>query len=163
MLCVLVSTPVQAATQGGLGTSSTGSIDISLNLREAVRISGLSDIVLDARQGEDTHGTSSVCIYQSRGLGFKIKAVGNGQMDNFAISANQSNIEYSVAFQADGNSVQLSPGIPVSVDTVKQPSKQDCSASGPNAQVEVSIKGTESDKAVPGEYVGILTLVVSVD
>ena len=46
LLAVLAGETAQAATQGSLGSTSTGSVSISASVPSRVRISGLSDVAL---------------------------------------------------------------------------------------------------------------------
>lgn len=56
-----------SATQGSLGTSSTGTVNIGLTIIGVVQISNLSDITLEYTPGLNTDLTSvvNVCIYSN--------------------------------------------------------------------------------------------------
>jgi len=70
LLLMLSALPFMAfaVSQGSLGTTSTGTVGITLSGAELVQISGLSDIVmLDAAVG--TNKTTDACVFTNGGTG----------------------------------------------------------------------------------------------
>ena len=64
---MIASGTLMAATDGTLGATSTGTLDISVDVEDLVRISGLSDILLtfDATGTGDVVGSSTACVYRN--------------------------------------------------------------------------------------------------
>ncbi|MGK0260793.1 MAG: hypothetical protein ACI96M_004247 [Candidatus Azotimanducaceae bacterium] len=154
---------LQAATQGSVGASSNGSLEISLTLGAAVRVSGLQDIELNATQGQDISGTSKVCIYSSGGNTFQLNALGSGQDNSFSVNFGSQSIDLNVVYSNDQGDFELEPGVRRSSTLGTSADDIDCSTNGPQGRVSVSIDGADSMSAETGTYLGTLTLVVAAE
>ena len=100
---VLGFCPAEAATQGTLGATSTGTANISITKSVQAQISDLSDMTLSSwsiGQGAVTL-YSNVCIYSSTG-GYKVTATGSGSSNAYTIASGSNTMPYSVAWNAGG-------------------------------------------------------------
>jgi hypothetical protein len=154
---------LQAATQGSVGASSNGSLEISLTLGPAVRVSGLQDIELNATQGQDISGTSEVCIYSSGANIFQLNALGSGQGNSFSVIFGLQSIDLNVVYSNDQGDFELEPGVRLSSTLGSSTDDIDCSTNGPQGRVSVSIDGADSMSAETDTYLGTLTLVVAAE
>ncbi len=175
---LLLATSTPAATQGGAGTTSSGSVDITLTTGLAARLSGLVDFALGTWSGSgDLAADQDVCIGRSGvpffGLGaYRIRAYGDGDpadVSAFTLSNGVDRLYYDVWFNDQtglGGRQSLTAG-------VMQSGLQGfgfgevlnwlfgCVVR--NANVSISVPVTQMQAAVGGTYSGTLTLVLIPD
>lgn len=175
---VLLDRPLFAATQGDPGTTSSGSVDITLTASLSARISGLTDFLLGSWGGVgDLAANQNICIGRS-GVGFigtgnyRIRADGNGDAidpNAFSLSNGVDLVYYDVFFNDQANLTgrqQLTGGQTLVGQT----------SSGfsfilnwlfgcviRNANVSVIVPEANLAGAVGGNYAGTLTLVLIPD
>ena len=148
------------ASQGSLGSTSTGTISISLDLTDNVRISGLSDIELSTVDGLVSTGETSACLFSSQPNNVQVQALGAGDGSAFALSSGSESVSYDVRLEDSNGSTALIPGTSVS-RTVNPALDPDCTVNGPNARFTVTVDHT--DVSAPGIYSGVLTLVLTAE
>jgi len=117
LLCMLVATtllcqPLSAATQGNVGTTSSGSADITLTANLTGRFTGFTDFLLGTWSGiGDLAANQNVCIGRT-GTGFgggstyRVRADGNGDpfdVNAFSLSNGVDLIYYDVYFNDQTN------------------------------------------------------------
>ena len=152
-----------AATQGTLGATSTGSLDITLTIDQLVQISALNDIALGNYTGGGANmtGIDDLCVYSNIG-GYQITATGNGAGSAFRLIGAGATIPYAVEW-ADSAGAQS--GDPMTSGTVLTNQSgtfttPNCSG-GNNARVRVTVNSTDLAAAPAQAYTGVLTLVVA--
>ena len=102
----LVAGPAQAATQGTMGSTSTGSVAISASVPGRVQLSGLSDVSF-TNQDPSTAASNAqnVCVWSNTSTkGYNVTATGSGAGNAFTLASGASNVAYSVEWA--GNSGQ---------------------------------------------------------
>ena len=161
--CLSLPLPLAAATQGTLGDTSTGTVEITLNLGSAVRISGLADIELDAEQGADAVGATDICIFHSGGINYQLNALGSGTANAFELTTPDNSVAYAVTLTDRDGSNPLTPGVPYTASLATSGDDPDCSVNGPNARLLVSIDQAATASAPRGIYTGTLTLIVAAE
>ncbi|MEX1237690.1 MAG: hypothetical protein WD994_05425 [Pseudomonadales bacterium] len=73
LAAVLTSGQALAATDGTLGTNSTGTSDISLEIADRVQITSMADIALGAWGGAgDLVGSSEFCVFRNGGDDYRL-------------------------------------------------------------------------------------------
>jgi hypothetical protein len=175
VLAGALTIPGQAlsATQGSLGTTSTGTANISITKSVQAQISDLSDMTLsnwNVGQGAVTL-TSNVCIYSSTGS-YKVTASGSGLLNIFTIASGLNLIPYSVSWNAGGagslanTGTSLTSSIQSSSFSNANTSSATCSGGGSandTARVIVSVASTDMQAAASSStaYTGTLTLLVT--
>jgi hypothetical protein len=81
-----------AATQGDLGPTSEGSLNITLTIDALVQISALDDIALGPYTGGgNLTGADNLCVYSNNG-GYDITATGNGNGGAFELLGTTVNL-----------------------------------------------------------------------
>lgn len=175
LLCLcLLSSNNHAATQGSVGSTSNGSIDIVYSQGINVLIDGLADLSLGTWSGSGAmEANDDICIGRS-GVGFfgtglyRIRASGDGEPAfpaAFTLTNGFNRIHYNVYFNDEAEltgRTQLSPGVILS----NQSSFGlffifnmlfGCSAQ--NANISIEVPETELSGAA-GTYTGTLTLLL---
>jgi hypothetical protein len=152
-----------AATQGTLGATSTGSLNITLTIDQLVQISALNDIALgNYTGGADKTGGDDLCVYSNIG-GYQITATGNGAGSAFRLlGAGAASIPYTVQW---ADAAGATSGDPMTSGTVLTNqsgtfSTPDCGG-GNNARVIVTVNSTDLAAAPAQAYTGVLTLLVA--
>lgn len=151
-----------AATQGTLGATSQGTLDITLTINALVQISALDDIPLGAYTGGgDMTGDDDLCVYSNNG-GYDITATGNGAAGAFELIGGSANIPYTVAWATTagaGTGTSLIAGVTLANQggTFTTPN---CNGAD-NAQVIVTVDDVALASAPADNYTGVLTLLVA--
>ena len=169
---LLTSGAIIAATDGVVGTTSTGTLDIQVDVDDLVRISGLSDILLtfDATGTGDVIGSSTACIYRNGAGDYNVTASGSGAASAFTIqngAAVPTVIAYTVAWDdavTGTNTSAVTALTPLTGQSGANTVADDCSTGGgANAFVEITIPRADLSAAPAGTYNGTLTLVVEAE
>lgn len=151
-----------AATQGTLGATSQGTLDITLTIDPLVQISALDDIALGTYTGGgDMTGADDLCVYSNNG-GYDITATGNGAGQAFELIGGSANIPYTVewattAGAATGTSLTSGVTLAGQGGTFTTPN---CNGAD-NARVIVTVDSTTLAAAPADSYTGVLTLLVA--
>lgn len=169
LLCscaLILSEPALAATQGSVGSTSTGSLSISATVPGRVQISGLTDIAFGTV--DPTVAASSaedVCVWSNTsGKGYSVTANGSGASNAFTLTDGTNTLAYDVQWadtsgQSSGTALSTGAALGAQVSTATNPT---CSA-GPAATASLIVNMTAANlqAAVAGAYTGTLTLVVA--
>jgi spore coat protein U-like protein len=156
-----------AATQGTVGDTSSGTSNVQITIEAVVRISQVSDILLDvpANQiGQDMQQTDTVCIYSNHvNQEYKITAVSaratpEGEFKLVNDSAGQFML-YEVYWSGGGSTQQLLNNDPTLFSGASN--HPDCLGSGDNASFTVKISGSQTKEARAGTYLDTLTLMIT--
>jgi spore coat protein U-like protein len=154
-----------AATDGTVGTSSTGDLDISMTKGDEVRISNLSNINFGSNNNTPAGQTLDVCIYSSTGS-YDITATssnGNGTTFRLANGGASSFIEYDVQWNntASGNNgTDLNNAVTSGVFTGANTTQNDCGG-GVNSRLFVDVVNSSFNAAPSDNYTDTLTLVIT--
>ncbi len=155
--------------QGTVGATSTGSLDISVDVEDLVRISGLSDILLtfDITGTGDIIGSSTACIYRNGAGDYSLNATGSGASSAFTIQ-NAAPAPTAIAYTVEWDdavtgtaAAAVTSGTPLTGQTGANTVTDDCSSGGANALVRVTVPRASLVAAPAGTYNGTLTLEVA--
>ena len=156
-----------AATQGTLGTTSTGSIEISASVANRARITGLSDVAF-VNQDPATAAASAqnVCVWSNTSTSaYTITASGSGAGSAFTLANGASTVPYSVEWNAASGQTSgtaLAAGT-ASGSLLSTATHQTCT-SGPSSSASLIVRIAAADLAtMPAatSYTGTLTLLVT--
>jgi spore coat protein U-like protein len=153
-----------AATQGNVGSTSTGTVDVKADKQPAVRISGLNDIQFAASAVTPAPQSDPVCVFSNPGQ-YLVRASGaNANGATFRLKDGGANyIAYGVRWHnaaTGGSSVDLSSG--VTSAGVSGADQASVSCGGNNtARIEIILDDTTYIAAPAGSYSDTLTLLVS--
>lgn len=172
LLCALgasgfLGTAAQAATQGSLGATSTGSVTITASVPNRARITGLTDVAF-TNQDPATLATDAqdVCVWSNTATKeYTITATGSGTASAFTLSDGSGTVAYTVEWASSSGQTSgtaLSTGT-ASAALTSTATNQNC-ASGPaaSASLVVEIATAELGTMSAGNsYTGTLTLLVT--
>jgi hypothetical protein len=158
--------PVEAARQGEMGATSSGSVGISLSVAPRARISGLKDIsISDADPASSIRSTQNICVWSnSPAGGYTLTADGSGAGGAFELTGGQQTLAYNVewaqgAGQASG---QTLAGGQTATSLQAAATQSDCGSGSGSASLIVAMDSAQLATAEPGTaYTGALTLTVA--
>jgi len=163
----LVAGPAQAATQGTMGSTSTGSVSISASVPGRVQLSGLSDVSF-TNQDPSTAASNAqnVCVWSNTSTrGYNVTATGSGTGNAFTLANGAQTVGYNVEWAGStgqSSGTALTSGTPLTGLT-STATTAGCSA-GPvtTASLIVKIPTTNLQSMQAAlSYTGTLTLVVA--
>lgn len=170
---MLAPLAAQAATQGTLGATSTGSANISVTKSVQAQISDISDMTLTNWSIGDGAVTlsSNVCVYSSTG-NYKVTATGSGSGSAFSIASGSNTIPYTVTWNAGGAGGLSNTGTSLTTNTQSASlgnasvTSANCSGGGAGndtARVIVGISQASMDAAASSStpYTGTITMLIT--
>lgn len=165
ILSAVMAPSVFAAEDGKLGETSTGQIDIDLEVTDSVEISSLDDIDFGTYGGADVgdiNAGDAFCVYVNGGDDYTITPT--SQNGSFVLVGDSfsDEIEYSVKFagKAIGADSAAAVKYNAATATFKGSVYRDCNAVN-NASLDVSIPEQEIRDATTDTYADTLILLVN--
>ncbi|MEM9604284.1 MAG: hypothetical protein AAGA11_15560 [Pseudomonadota bacterium] len=156
----------QAATQGTLGASSTGTAEITISKGDVVLITNITDVNFPqwTAGGGDQNADGQACVYSSTGS-YSIQATSTNGTGVFEMTDGSNNaLAYTLSWiddQSGAAAVPLNSG-QVNTTTMAGSSSTSCAdLSGVNARFAVSITEAALDAVPAGSYSDTLTLTVA--
>lgn len=178
----MMSSPAMASTDGALSTSdSIGTLDVTVNIPEMVRVSGLDDLTIDVTPAMLTEpffsredATSTFCVYSNDGalgaynMSVSANASGLGGGTPFAMTG-VADLPYAIWTSDDtGNQFKnfRFPGSTTSnlanADGLGRPTTLDCTDRADNASIKIGVTDANLIAAQAGTYTDTVTVTVSV-
>ena len=168
LLCAGLGSAANAATQGSLGATSTGSVSISASVPNRTQITGLSDISFaNADPTTAASNAQNICVWSNTSTkGYNVTATGSGAAGAFTLASGALPVvPYSVQWsqssgQASGTSLTKAVALTGQVSTATRPTCS--SAPATTASLITTIAATDLQNMVSAaSYTGTLTLVVA--
>lgn len=161
-----------AATQGTQGTTSTGTMVISVTKPVRASIRGMSDLTAGnwvLGQG-DRVLTTNVCVYSTRPTGgYTVRARGSGASFAYRLANGSNFVTYTVRWNSGGVNNLADTGTALTtnvtsaqfLNAARDSSTCNGAVPGPTARLIVTISGASLTSVVNGTYTGTLTLLVT--
>jgi hypothetical protein len=167
MLALGCGMAADAATQGSLGSTSTGSVSVSVSVPNRVQLSGLTDVAfLNQDPSVAASNAQNVCVWSNTSTrGYNIDATGSGAAGAFTLASGALTVPYTVEWSSSSGA---SSGTPLTSGTAltgltSTATNASCSA-GPASSasliVGISTANLQTMQAST-TYTGTLTLVVA--
>ena len=167
LIGILVPGQCLAATQGSLGSTSTGSVSIGASVPNRVELSGLGDVAFTNQDpAVAASNAQNVCVWSNTSTrGYNVTASGSGAANAFTLSNGAATVPYSVQWsgtsgQTSGTALLTGTALTGLTSTATNPT---CSA-GPSssASLVIGIAATDlQSMQAATTYNGTLTLVVA--
>ena len=160
----LMSTAASAATDGTMGSTSSGQIGIDLEVLDSVEITALNDIDFGQYGGTDTgniNAGDAFCVYRNGGDGYTITPT--SASGSFALQGVLGDtINYSVKLNGAATGADSAAAVAYNTAsaTFSGSSARDCGATD-NASVDVSITEADLRTASTDTYSDTLILLIS--
>lgn len=170
MECVALS--AIASTQGFTGVTSQGAISLSLHKASMVRISNLSDMLVNWTDTDgDVVWRNDICVYSTRGNGgYTVTATGASNDDGAFVMRNGENtVPYNITWNDGGGGnlsdegIALLPGVPSGMLSHASTDNSSCSGGtpGPTARLLITIPRSNIEAVHDGNYSETLTLLLA--
>ena len=160
-VAVGLSSVALAATDGVVGFNSTGTVDISLDVNDEVRISNLTDINLGVFAGVDAVGSSAACVYRNGTGNYNLTASGDGAAGAFTLTDGTNTVPYSVTYDDGSGAAAATAGAVLAGLTGADPASDTCAGTGNNGTIEVTVAAADAAGLPAATYAGVLTLLVA--
>lgn len=150
-----------AATQGSLGSTSTGSATVSLTIPPVFEISGLSDLALGSYSGAAMAGNEDVCVYQNGGGAYHVLATsstGSFQVSDGASHTIPMDVRWNNKIGTSGNTSLVYNT--ATAETGANITSADCSSGGKSADLQVNFTLAALQVAPAATYDATLTVVI---
>jgi len=167
LLALVTGSAANAATQGSLGTTSTGSVAVSVSVPNRVQISGLTDVAFTNQDPSVAASKAeNVCVWSNTSTrGYNVTANGSGTGGAFTLANASLSVPYSVEWAgssgaASGSALTSGTALTGLTSTATNAT---CS-SGPASTASLIVKIAASDlqsMQASTSYTGTLTLVVA--
>jgi len=155
-------------SNGSVGPTSTGSVDLTILVPDLLLVSNLNDIIFQHDRVNGASATESFCVWASPGVTYDltISSLSPTGTTTFKASSGSAFIDYTVEF-ADNVTLfeaeEVTEGQPMDGDgsgyTPDTSPLPNCDA-GDNAAIRISTVGGDLENPVAGIYEDTLTLVV---
>jgi len=166
----LLPSYVFGATQGALGTTSSGTVNVSITIPALVQISGLSDITLGSASSFPAIGSTTACVYSNvaspLGSYFVTVTSSNASGGNFRVKDSGTDFIVYSAFWSNTITVNQTPpslgsGTKTAQQTGGSATSVTCSPAGANANFSVSFNSTQVEGAPAAAYSDTVTILIS--
>jgi hypothetical protein len=161
-----ITTTADAATQGSLGATSTGTVGVSATIPARVQITGLSDLAFGTLDPSSAASSAeNVCVWSNTATkGYNLTAAGDGGSNAFTLTNGTTTLAYAVEWA--GTSGQTT-GSALTTNTPKTGLTSTATASNCSSSTTASLIvkfSTAQMQAAVGSataYTGTLTLLVA--
>jgi hypothetical protein len=164
---LLVHGSASAATQGSLGTTSTGSISIGASVPNRVQLTGLSDVSFTNQDpATPAANAQNVCVWSNTSTkGYNVTATGSGAGSAFTLANGAATVPYSVEWsgssgQASGTALTAGAALTGLTSTATNATCSAGASSSASLIVKISSANLQNMQAAT-TYTGTLTLVVA--
>ena len=156
-----------AATQGTLGSTSTGTANVTLTIPSLYRISGLTDLSLGTYSGSGTMtANEDVCVYSNVNGTYRVNITGNSTLSPAAFAVQNAGntayipmaVKWNGVIGTTGNAA-ITYNVPLAATGANQ-TTTDCSTGGLSADLQVSLLQSDLLKAPASVYSSILTILI---
>ncbi len=165
LLAVGADVPAIAVTQGSAGSTSTGSITITITIPSLTRISALNDIALGTWSGSGplSGRDNAICVWSSTG-GYSVTATGSGAGGAFQLASGANRVDYTVQWAQTGGATSgaaMTQGAALTGRTTSATATDCSTGAASTAGVFVSISVAELSSTPAGTYNGTLQLLIT--
>jgi hypothetical protein len=163
----LAATPVLSVTQGTLGATSQGEIDVILNLSKVIQISSLTDIDFETVTPDaNATATESFCVYSNAEAGtYTIETTsthGTGQAFAMKHETLTNTLPYTLTMNGGDGEKTLLNGTESTDSFTANGTDYDCDSNN-NATLAATVLASDLESRPSGGYSDTLVLVVSPD
>jgi hypothetical protein len=164
---VLAHGTAMAATQGSLGSTSTGSVSIGASVPNRVQLSGLTDVSFTNQDpASAASNAQNVCVWSNTSTkGYNVTASGSGAGSAFTLANGALTVPYSVEWagssgQSAGTALASGSALTGLTSTATNATCSAGASSSASLIVKISSANLQTMQAAT-TYTGTLTLVVA--
>jgi len=159
---------VFASTQGTLGTTTTGTVSISITIPALVQVTGLSDLTIASASSFPVTANTTACIYSNvaspLGSYFVTASSTNASTTNFRVKDSGTNyITYAAYWNNAAAATQtttLASGTKTAQQTGGSSTSLTCGGS-PNANFNINLTAAAVEGVPAATYSDVVTIIIS--
>ena len=158
---------IYAASQGDVGTTSTGTLDVDLVVPDLVRVSGLADIDLGTYSGTgDESGNDDVCVFRNGAGTYSVTVTtnkGDFRISRGAGGTAAEDIDFTAYWNdEDGTTgrAELTYNTALETQSGANTAAIDCGG-GVNANFSLVISESDMQTKNPNTYSATVTIVIA--
>jgi hypothetical protein len=166
-LSLTAASGAEAATQGTLGATSTGSITITVSVANRAQITGLTDVAFtNIDPATNATAAQSNCVWSNTATkGYSITATGSGASGAFTLANGALSVPYSVqwaasAGQSSGSALTAGTALAGLTSTAVNPTCSTSPTTTSSLVVSIAASNLQSMQSATS-YTGSLTLLVT--
>ena len=163
--CIFVVTgSVMAATQGTLGPTSTGTVDITVGVGDQIQITALADITGPYVPGSDFTGSSPACVYRNGGAGeFDLTITSaNGFLTDFRLNDGGTFVVYDVTFNDSvSGAINMDNAVLNNADFTNADTASPTCSGAPQSTLAINVPDANLTAVGAGTYTDTLTILVA--
>jgi hypothetical protein len=167
LLTLAAGSAANGATQGSLGTTSTGTVGVSVSVPNRVQISGLTDVAFTNQDPSvAASNAQNVCVWSNTSTrGYNVTASGSGTAGAFTLANASLTVPYSVEWAgssgaSSGTALASGTALTGLTSTATNATCSAGAASTASLIVKIASSNLQSMQASTS-YTGTLTLVVA--
>ncbi len=153
-----------AATQGNLGLTSTGTVDITVGVGDQIQITALADMGGAYVPGTDFTDTSPACVYRNGGTGdFNVTMTSaNGSGTDFQLNDAGTFVVYDVTFNDSvSGAVDMDNNVLNNTDFTNANTVSPTCGGSPQSTIAINVPDANLGAVAAGTYADTLTIVVA--
>jgi hypothetical protein len=163
----LTSSPAFAASQGTLGATSTGTVNITASVPSRARITGLTDVDFSNQDpGTAASSAQDVCVWSNTATkGYTVTATGSGAASAFTLTDGSATVPYTVEWAAtSGQTTGTAVTTGTATATLTSSAVNQTCSSAPTSTSSLIVRISTASLGTMdagNSYTGTLTLVVT--
>jgi len=161
---VVVGGSAIAATDGTLGGTSSGTVDITVDVGDQILITGMTDITGSYVPGSNFTGSSRACVYRNGGTGdFDVQIdSANGTGTDFRLQDGGVFVTYDVTFD-DGASgaVDMDHAVNDNTSFTNANTTSPTCGGAPQSTIAIDVPDANLGAVAGGSYADTLTILVA--
>jgi hypothetical protein len=159
-LVVVASPTAVAATDGSLGSTSSGETVVSVSVPDLVQVTVQGDIALTHTVGSSSTGSTGLCIYRngSSSVELTLTSANPDASNVFQMAAGTSRLPYSIGLTGGDTITNFTSGTAESLNGADSASST-CSGSYSHS-MDVTVQSSDLDAAAAGSYSDTVTILV---
>ena len=163
----LTATGALGATQGSLGSTSTGSVSISASVPNRVQLTGLTDVAFTNQDpAVAAANAQNLCVWSNTSTkGYNVTATGSGTSSAFTLASGSLTVPYSVEWAgsssaSSGTALASGTALTGLTSTATNPTCSTGASSTASLIIRIATASLQSMQPATS-YTGTLTLVVA--
>lgn len=168
MSIAAMASPAHAATQGTLGATSTGTVNISASVPARAQITGLSDVAFTGQNpASAASNAQDVCVWtNTASKQYRVTATGDGTASAFTVGSGAlAPVPYSVQWSGSVGQASGTALTTTAISTVifgSTAANPTCTTGGETASLIVGIASSDlMTMQAAATYAGVLTLLIT--
>jgi hypothetical protein len=159
-LSFVASPAAIAASNGSLGSTSSGETVVSVSVPDLVQVTVEGDIGLTHVVGSNSTGSAGLCVYRNgtSSVDLTLTSSNPDGLDGFRMISGSNYLPYAIALSGDDTVSSFTSGVAARLSGANTTSSSCSSSFGHN--MDVTVQSSDLDAAPAGSYSDTVTILV---